>query len=84
MDFRSDLIIDVKTKEETLDVSRLDMLSLLEIDGCSQNFFTNVKARVAQARDRGPSADGKHHFDESERKLVQACVPLPISKSSLK
>lgn len=33
MDFRSDLIIDVKTKEETLDVSRLDMLSLLEIDG---------------------------------------------------
>ena len=53
MDFKKDLMADVRAKEETID-----------------NFFTNVKARINQAT-RGPSADGKHHYDETEKALMK-------------
>jgi cysteinyl-tRNA synthetase len=53
MDFKKDLISDVKAKEETID-----------------NFFTNVKARINQAGAGGPSADGKHHYDDAEKALM--------------
>lgn len=54
MDFRKDLILDVRAKEETID-----------------NFFTNVVARIRQAGAGGPSADGKHHYDETEKALME-------------
>lgn len=53
MDFKKDLILDVRAKEETID-----------------NFFTNVSARIRQAGTGGPSVDGKHHYDETEKSLM--------------
>ncbi|KAL7422245.1 cysteinyl-tRNA synthetase [Cryptotrichosporon argae] len=53
MDFKSDLISDVKAKEETFD-----------------KFFVNVKARINETAGRGPSADGKHRFDDLEKALL--------------
>ncbi|BEI85886.1 hypothetical protein CcaverHIS002_0601730 [Cutaneotrichosporon cavernicola] len=55
MDFRRDLVLDVKTKEESFD-----------------KFFANVKARISETAARfgdGDDSDGKHHFDELEKKL---------------
>ena len=53
MDFKKDLLNDVRAKEETID-----------------NFFTNVKARISQAGAGGPSTDGQHHYDASEKTLM--------------
>ncbi|ORX39710.1 cysteine-tRNA ligase [Kockovaella imperatae] len=53
MDFREDLLKDVRTKEDLFD-----------------NFFSNVKARLNQAGQSGPSPDGKHHFDAPEHALM--------------
>ncbi|WVN89023.1 cysteine-tRNA ligase [Cryptococcus depauperatus CBS 7841] len=54
LDFKKDLIVDTKTKEETFD-----------------NFFANVKARINDAAARDANQDGKHHFDEPEKKLMK-------------
>ena len=72
MDFKTELIADVRTKEETLDVCHRGpyFAKLMRIP---QNFFTNVRARIAQAGVRGPSADGRHHFDEPEKTLTDTC-----------
>ncbi|WVQ78146.1 cysteine-tRNA ligase [Cryptococcus sp. DSM 104549] len=34
------------------------------------NFFTNVRARMADAASQGPHQDGKHHYDEPEKALI--------------
>ena len=83
MDFREDLIKDVKVKEEMFDVSGLSaLLSRIHysrIGSCagirttlksSQNFFSNVKARLNQTARLGPSADGEHHFDQAEKDMI--------------
>ncbi|EIW69520.1 cysteine-tRNA ligase [Tremella mesenterica] len=53
LDFRKDLIADVRVKEETFN-----------------NFFINVKARIAEAAARRVVFDGKHHFDQLEKGLM--------------
>lgn len=35
------------------------------------NFFTNVKARLAETQSKGMNTDGKHHFDEPEKQLLE-------------
>lgn len=69
MDFRRDLITDVKTKEETFDVSLcwFDLNDQADL----QNFFTNVKARLRERSANPPAFDGKHHFDQPEKALVK-------------
>lgn len=40
------------------------------LTGAFQNFFTNVKALIDQARARGPKVDSHHGYETPERELV--------------
>lgn len=73
MDFKTELIADVKTKEETLDVCLRNSSYVIKLIGSPQNFFTNIRARIAQTGVRGPSTDGRHHFDGPEKRLMDTC-----------
>ncbi|KAJ3848726.1 tRNA synthetases class I (C) catalytic domain-containing protein [Lentinula lateritia] len=41
------------------------------IESTLNNFFTNVKALVSQARDSGVTSDGYHHYEAAEKELVE-------------
>lgn len=72
---------EVRNIEITLNVSLvyLTALLVLPIPALSlmllyivwQNFFTIVKALVAQARSGEPKSDGYHHYDVAETELVK-------------
>jgi cysteinyl-tRNA synthetase len=36
----------------------------------SQNFFTNVKAKMSESAARAAESDGKHHYDDKEQALM--------------
>ncbi|KAJ4473883.1 tRNA synthetases class I (C) catalytic domain-containing protein [Lentinula aciculospora] len=40
------------------------------LESTLNNFFTNIKALVNQARDSGVTADGYHHYGSAEKELV--------------
>ncbi|KAJ3881256.1 tRNA synthetases class I (C) catalytic domain-containing protein [Lentinula edodes] len=41
------------------------------VESTLNNFFTNVKALVSQARDSGVTSDGYHHYEAAEKELVE-------------
>ena len=76
MDFKKDLISDVKTKEETFDVrptpsSRHPPSHAIQAD-IVQNFFNNVNARLRQSRSTAfaPPSSPTHNYAAPEAQLT--------------
>ncbi|PWN46611.1 putative cysteinyl-tRNA synthetase [Violaceomyces palustris] len=63
MDFKASALGEVKNAEASFN-----------------NFFASTKARLLESRSRGEAySDGKHHFDEAEKKLIETLTEAQMA-----